>query len=379
MPILLILFITSSCLPLPWPDRPFGLTAGQSATLTFVTMAIPILVSMRLSRWVVRTLRRDPDQRPRVVARYAKVRRTMILVNLGAAILCVLGWGWGATVWESFTTTRPFGQVVLFPGAELLVPLPYFLTIFLNWLIYHGAERALHQSSYAVRDGRKSPVFWSVFDQAGSISHRIETAAGTNSWARIEFANGNGQWDVGTSRGFNGDQLYFFREGATSTALAIQPNGDTRVSGNMSVASLTIRGGADLAEPFAMSQRDVPSGAVVVIDPANPGRLKMSHRGYDKRVAGIVSGAKGIHPGISMIQEDTLEPGENVALSGRVYVKANTNAGPIEPGDLLTTSDIPGEAMKAADPARAQGAVLGKAMTGLSQGDGTVLVLVTLQ
>lgn len=163
MPILLILFITSSCLPLPWPDRPFGLTASQSTVLTFVTMAIPILVSMRLSHWVVRTLRRDPDQRPRVVARYAKVRRTMILVNLGAAIICVLGWGWGATVWETFTTARPSGQVVLYPGAELLVPLPYFLTIFLNWIIYHGAERALHQSSYAVREGRKSPVFWSVF------------------------------------------------------------------------------------------------------------------------------------------------------------------------------------------------------------------------
>ena len=60
-------------------------------------------------------------------------------------------------------------------------------------------------------------------------------------------------------------------------------------------------------------------------------------------------------------------------------MKANTNAGAIKPGDLLTTSDIPGEAMKAADSARAQGAILGKAMTGLKTGKGLVLVLVTLQ
>ena len=146
-----------------------------------------------------------------------------------------------------------------------------------------------------------------------------------------------------------------------------------------SVRVLTIYGGADLAEPFAMSHANVTPGTVVVIDTENPGKLRRSAAAYDKKVAGIVSGANGVRPGISMIQEDMLEAGENVALSGRVYVKANASAGPIEPGDLLTTSDIPGEAMKAADPARAQGSILGKAMTALSQGDGTVLVLVTLQ
>jgi len=35
--------------------------------------------------------------------------------------------------------------------------------------------------------------------------------------------------------------------------------------------------------------------------------------------------------------------------------------------------------MKVTDHARAQGAVLGKAMTGLKEGSGLVLVLVTLQ
>ena len=50
-----------------------------------------------------------------------------------------------------------------------------------------------------------------------------------------------------------------------------------------------------------------------------------------------------------------------------------------KPGDLLTTSDVPGHAMKVADHSKAQGAVLGKAMTGLKEGRGKVLVLVTLQ
>jgi hypothetical protein len=151
------------------------------------------------------------------------------------------------------------------------------------------------------------------------------------------------------------------------------------VARDATVRQITITGGADLAEPFAMSHGGVDPGSVVVIDDQNPGKLKQSTSAYDKKVAGIVSGANGIKPGISMIDEAQLEAGENVALSGRVYVKADTSAGAIEPGDLLTTSNNAGRAMKAADHDQSRGAIIGKAMTGLADGDGMVLVLVTLQ
>jgi hypothetical protein len=49
------------------------------------------------------------------------------------------------------------------------------------------------------------------------------------------------------------------------------------------------------------------------------------------------------------------------------------------PGDLLTTSEPPGHALKASDRERSHGALIGKAMTGLSAGRGLVLVLVNLQ
>lgn len=166
---------------------------------------------------------------------------------------------------------------------------------------------------------------------------------------------------------------------ATMDLTGMQISGDFRATGNVSARSLTIRGGADLAEPFAMSHEGIEPGSVVVIDEKNPGKLKLSTSAYDKKVAGIVSGANGIGPGISMIEENKLEPGENVALSGRVYVKAVAAAGAIEPGDLLTTSSTAGHAMKAAEQSRAQGAILGKAMTSLSEDAGLVLVLVTLQ
>jgi hypothetical protein len=146
-------------------------------------------------------------------------------------------------------------------------------------------------------------------------------------------------------------------------------------------SSITINGGSDLAEPFQVSSPsgEIPQGSVVVIDKEHPGHLKVSSHAYDTRVAGVVSGANGINPGIQMQQQGLLEGGKNVALTGRVYVLADAADGAIEPGDLLTTSDTPGHAMKVSDHARASGAILGKAMTGLKQGQGMVLVLVTLQ
>ena len=150
---------------------------------------------------------------------------------------------------------------------------------------------------------------------------------------------------------------------------------------HINCSSITIQGGADLAEPFPFSnaKQKISAGEVVVIDEENPGQLKLTDQPYDTRVAGVVSGANGINPGIQMHQQGLLDGGRNVALTGRVYVQADTSNGAIKPGDLLTTSSTPGRAMKVSDHVRAQGAILGKAMTALHEGQGMVLVLVTLQ
>ena len=157
-------------------------------------------------------------------------------------------------------------------------------------------------------------------------------------------------------------------------------------TGLVSVNSLEIRGGSDFSENFDISDTatngatQLKPGLVVSINPAQPGKLLLSARAYDRRVAGIISGAGDIKPGVVMSQEGSVADGRHpVALSGRVYVWADTARGAIKPGDLLTTSPTPGHAMKVTNPARAQGAIIGKAMTGLKSGRGLVLVLVTLQ
>ena len=166
--------------------------------------------------------------------------------------------------------------------------------------------------------------------------------------------------------------------GSTTITLDADLSGDGRIT----TQELQITGGSDLSEQFDITSLAGPPepGMVVCIDPKKPGQLIASSRVYDRTVAGVISGAGGVKPGMLMGQKGTAADGQHpVALSGRVYALADTCNGPIEPGDLITTSDTPGHAMKATDAARAHGAILGKAMTGLTEGKGLVLVLVSLQ
>jgi len=161
---------------------------------------------------------------------------------------------------------------------------------------------------------------------------------------------------------------------------AISANGQTvtfRVdnSGHVSAPSATLNGGSDLAEQFAVSGAAPEAGTLMVLDADHPGQLKPSSAAYDPKVAGVVSGAGGLEPGLTLAEES----GAPIAIGGRVYVNAEALSTPIHVGDLLTSSDLAGYAMKAADPARTQGTVIGKAMSNLESGTGLVLVLVNLQ
>jgi len=209
----------------------------------------------------------------------------------------------------------------------------------------------------------------------GGFFGGVHGVAASGYGVKGETTSGIGVW--GASGG-NGDGIH----GSSTSGIGVYGSGGAWAgyfAGAVSVCSLQIRGGCDVAEPFQMSHQEIPKGSVVVIDDENAGQLKLSDRAYDSRVAGIVSGANGIKPGLSLSQEGVLEGGQNVALSGRVYVLADASNGAIKPGDLLTTSSTPGHAMRVKNNAKAQGAILGKAMGSLKEGKGMVLVLVTLQ
>ncbi|MBT8144357.1 MAG: hypothetical protein KJO55_06630, partial [Gammaproteobacteria bacterium] len=154
-------------------------------------------------------------------------------------------------------------------------------------------------------------------------------------------------------------------------------------TGLIEAGAFNVTGGSDLSENFNIVPSvgsSIEPGTVVSIDPASAGQLVVSAEAYDRKVAGIVSGAGGVRPGMTMGQRGSIADGEHpVALTGRVYVRADASHHAIQPGDLLTTSALPGYAMRVVDFDRAPGAIIGKAMTALESGTGLVLVLVTLQ
>ncbi len=147
---------------------------------------------------------------------------------------------------------------------------------------------------------------------------------------------------------------------------------------------LEITGGSDIAEPYDIApygQSEPTPGMVVSIDPDRLGKMRVSGVAYDRKVAGIISGANGVKPGLTLTQEGTVADGAlPVASVGRVWCWFDAGAGgPIRAGDLLTSSGTPGHAMKASQRDRSQGAIIGKAMSALSTDRGMVLVLVSLQ
>jgi hypothetical protein len=161
---------------------------------------------------------------------------------------------------------------------------------------------------------------------------------------------------------------------AKGVNLAAYFEGNVEITGDIRLVN------ADCAEEFEVSN-DIEPGTVMVLN--GQCTLEPSSISYDKKVAGIISGAGGFKPGIVLDKQNQQQPRTSrraaVALIGKVYCKVDATVSPIEVGDLLTTSSTIGHAMKADCPISAFGSVIGKALQPLKNSKGIIPVLVALQ
>ncbi len=216
---------------------------------------------------------------------------------------------------------------------------------------------------------------------------RCRNAAGTS---RIAIDAAEGEVRVQDDKGDttirlsgNGGAGHFGGRGVNGDVLVYSASVDDRTSDNANVwiqgstGDIILRN-ADCAEEFDVRvDDDVEPGAVLVLD--SDGRLAVSSKPYDTAVAGIVSGADGIRPGIVLGRTPGVKDRLPIGLAGKVMCNVDASFGEIEVGTLLTTSPRAGYAMAVTDRDRAFGAVIGKAMAKLSDGSGRVPVLVALQ
>jgi hypothetical protein len=139
-------------------------------------------------------------------------------------------------------------------------------------------------------------------------------------------------------------------------------------------------GHGDLAENYYGSGY-LEGGDVVVIDSSSGLTLERAGKANDTAVAGIVSTA----PAMKLEGRIPDDQGIPLVIAGRTLCKIDASYGSILPGDLLTTSPTPGYAMKA-QPVLAggvefyrPGTIVGKALEAWKEGQGLIMVLVTLQ
>jgi hypothetical protein len=157
----------------------------------------------------------------------------------------------------------------------------------------------------------------------------------------------------------------------------VSVTGDVTATGKVTAADVVLTG-ADCAEEFDLLHgHEIEPGSVVVF--GEGGELSTSALPYDKRVAGVISGAGAYRPGVILDRRASSEGRAPVALIGKVYCKVDATYAPIELGDSLTTSPTAGSAMKVSDPASAFGAVIGKALASHKDGPGLIPILVSRQ
>ncbi len=308
-----------------------------------------------------------------------QVHRSMVTANIGASSTSLQGdtsWIYMRSAGDGHIVWKNTGDLVFGTDASIGGGFSRKMTITPSGFVGIGRDTRITGSEvFGIHSQATGTTYGGMYasTEGGRPFYGYSTGP-DSAWTYLDGSTGD--WHV-----YNGGvRLSVTDEGNVGVGTST-PAQKLDVNGTARVKVLEITGGADLSERFEVHGGDVQPGMVVVIDPQRPGQLVPASQSYDRRVAGIISGAGGIETGMLMSQAGTAADGKfPVALTGRVYCLVDASDSAIEPGDLLTTSDTPGHAMKVADHGRAQGAIVGKAMTSLAAGEkGLVLVLVNLQ
>jgi hypothetical protein len=167
----------------------------------------------------------------------------------------------------------------------------------------------------------------------GSIGTIDFFDASANHTIRIGSAQGPGRIGLG-GNGSDG-VIDVFDANSNQTIKINGKTGNVEVTGDIRLSS------ADCAEEFDICETEqTKPGTVMVL--GEGGKLEQSQKAYDKRVAGVISGAGNYKPGIVLDKRQSDNIRQPIALLGKVYCKVDAQYGAIEVGDLLTTSLTPG-------------------------------------
>ncbi|HUG26471.1 hypothetical protein [Piscinibacter sp.] len=206
-----------------------------------------------------------------------------------------------------------------------------------------------------------------------------------SAWLRVGASGNEGDIEVQDSAGrqvmhMNGENAVL-RVGAAGNEgdiIVRDDNGNESIHLNGGTGDIILRN-ADAAEDFTLAWGvDAPPGTVMTL--TDDATIMPCTSAYDSRVVGVIAGAGKYRPGIIMDRrEKSDERRKPISIMGKVSCRVDARLGTIRVGDMLTTSPTPGLAMKATDPMKAFGSVIGKALSSLDDGIGMVDMLITMR
>ncbi len=179
-------------------------------------------------------------------------------------------------------------------------------------------------------------------------------------------------------RGINdgGGDIFIGQNTATNHVFRVDSTGKGFFDGG------TQTGGADYAESIhAVNRSQLHPGDVLSIAPSEGYSVAKSTRPYSSLVVGVYSTKPAVLAVGSQGVDASLSGQVPVAMMGVVPTKVTATGGAIHPGDLLTTSRVPGYAMKAKATTihgiaiYPQGTIVGKALQSLDHGQGVIEVM----
>ena len=213
-----------------------------------------------------------------------------------------------------------------------------------------GATMSLWAMTYSTATAN---IFCNIVASAQVCSTTVNSAV---NFIQVHGYVSNG----GTAGNF---QFQFAQNTSTAASFPVIKKGAT--------LTYTPAAGADLAETYYSNDMTLSPGDVVSIDPTIEAGVAKSSRPYDKNTMGVIS----TNPGLLLGELQSTPQGMpvSVALSGRVPVKVSTESGAIKAGDFLTSSSLPGIAMRATKA----GTIIGQALSGFDgEGIGAVVMFI---
>ncbi|MEB8386811.1 hypothetical protein OO012_06175 [Rhodobacteraceae bacterium KMM 6894] len=245
-------------------------------------------------------------------------------------------------------------------------------------------------------DGGPLATLTATHDDGGLLSLRDSdnrpTVSINGERAALDIGTSGSAGSIFVSNGAGGDDsirlhgkeaLLALGSGAGNVAGKIELHnaaGDPTIFVNGEAGDIILPNGdvAELFDPAPCAVTAITPGTVVILD--SVGQLEPCAQVADTRVAGIVAGAGKTRPAVVMGTALAGLDAVPLALVGRAWVKADADtAGAIRPGDLVTTSATPGHAERVSCATTATGAIIGKALGALQNGQGLIPVLIMLR